>query len=367
MKSTILLLTSLILSISSCTNEKYAKFASDKIWVDIDGNRINAHGGGILEFEGKYYWFGTYLVERSKKNESDEGVSCYSSKNLKDWKFEGLVLQTVEDEISPLSRGCIIERPKVIHNKMTGKFVMWFHHELEGEGYSSALTALAVSDKITGPYKYRKSFRPNAGIWPLNYPDSLKVTFNADINLLKHEGKEKKELISNGYFLHRDFELGQMSRDMTLFIDSDDKAYHIHASENNQTIHISELTDDYTDFTSNYIRVLPGEANEAPAVIKYNDEYYMISSACTGWKPNLARSAIATNMMGNWENLGNPTIGTPQQISTTFGSQSTYIIKVNNEFILMADKWNPSAIQKSEYVWLSLQFKNKNPIITQFD
>ena len=362
-----LLLISLILSISACKNEKYSHFASEKLWVDINGNQINAHGGSILKFEGFYYWFGTYLIERSKKDESDEGISCYSSADLKNWTFEGLVLQTVENKLSPLTRGCIIERPKVIHNKMTGEFIMWFHHELKGEGYSSALTALAVSDKITGPYEYKKSLRPNAKTWPLNYPDSLKTQFKNKTNLLDFEGKKKKELIVNGYFLQRDFDIGQMSRDMTLFVDTDEKAYHIHSSENNQTIHISELTDDYMNFTGKYIRVLPGEANEAPAIVKNNDKYYMVSSGCTGWKPNPARAAMSTEIMGIWENLGNPINGTQQQISTTFNSQSTHIIKIKNKYILMADRWNPSEIQKSEHLWLSLQFKNEKPIITQFD
>jgi len=367
MRFTFLLIIILTLSISACRNKSYPNLASEKLWVDINGNRINAHGGGILKFEGKYYWFGTYLVERSRKNESDEGVSCYSSVDLKNWKFEGLVLQTVDDKLSPLSRGCIIERPKVIHNKMTGKFVMWFHHELKGEGYSSALTALAVSDKITGPYEYKKSFRPNAKTWPLNYPDSLKTSFKNKISLLNVEGEKKKGLIVNGFFLRRDFEIGQMSRDMTLFVDTDEKAYHIHSSENNQTIHISELTDDYMDFTGKYIRVLAGEANEAPAIVKNNDKYYMISSGCTGWKPNPARSASSTKMMGDWKNIGNPIDGTQQQIATTFNAQSTHIIKMKDGYILMADKWTPSEIQKSEHLWLSLQFKNEKPIITQFD
>ena len=31
-----------------------------------------------------------------------------------------------------------MERPKVIYNKQTGKFVMWFHLELKGRGYGPA-------------------------------------------------------------------------------------------------------------------------------------------------------------------------------------------------------------------------------------
>ena len=29
-------------------------------WYDTDGNVINAHGGGLLFHEGRYYWYGEY-------------------------------------------------------------------------------------------------------------------------------------------------------------------------------------------------------------------------------------------------------------------------------------------------------------------
>ena len=83
-------------------------------------------------------------------------MSCYSSTDLLNWKNEGLVLKVINDTASILNPGCVIERPKVLFNKKTGKFVMWFHHELKGQGYNAALTGVAVSDNITGPYKYIK-------------------------------------------------------------------------------------------------------------------------------------------------------------------------------------------------------------------
>jgi hypothetical protein len=36
--------------------------------------------------------------------------------------------------------------------KKTGKFVMWFHLRVEDQGYKAALTGVAVSDHVTGPY-----------------------------------------------------------------------------------------------------------------------------------------------------------------------------------------------------------------------
>lgn len=48
---------------------------------------INAHGGGILLFDSKYYWFGEH---RPAKGFSTEvGVTCYSSTDLCNWRYEG--------------------------------------------------------------------------------------------------------------------------------------------------------------------------------------------------------------------------------------------------------------------------------------
>ncbi|HZY26311.1 MAG TPA: beta-glucanase, partial [Bacteroidales bacterium] len=145
-----------------------------QIWPDNQGRHINAHGGAIIYFNDTYYWFGEYRLPRTEKDKSRYGVSCYSSKDLLNWKNEGLALKVISDSASLLNPGCVIERPKVIHNDKTGQFVMWFHHELKGEGYKAALTGVAVSDNITGPYIYIRSLRPNAGVWPLNFPEEFK-------------------------------------------------------------------------------------------------------------------------------------------------------------------------------------------------
>lgn len=110
---------------------------SGLIWPDTEGKHINAHGGGILFFNNTYYWFGESRLPRSEKDRSRYGVSCYSSKDLMNWKNEGLALRVINDTASMLLPGCVIERPKVIYNKKTGKFVMWFHHELKGQGYKA--------------------------------------------------------------------------------------------------------------------------------------------------------------------------------------------------------------------------------------
>jgi len=123
----------------------------------------------------------------------------------------------------------------------------------------------------------------------------------------------------------RDFSGGQMARDMTLFVDIDGSAYHIYASEANGTMHISKLSDDYLKPTGKYDRIFAGRFHEAPALMKWHEKYFLISSDCSGWAPNAARISVAENIFGPWEELGNPCLGPGELVANTFNSQSTFI------------------------------------------
>lgn len=344
-------------------------FKPGQLWLDNNGVHINAHGGGFIYFNDTYYWFGEHKTKGEAGNKANVGVHCYSSKDLYNWKDEGIALSVSKDPNSLIVEGCIIERPKVIYNAKNKQFVMWFHHELKGKGYDAAMTGLAVSDKVTGPYNYLKSINPNKGKWPLHHPDSLKsIDYNLDS--IKLWSKEWVEASRNGAFLKRDFERGQMARDMTLFVDDGGTAYHIYSSEENQTLHVSELNEDYTDFTGKYTRVLVGKANEAPAIFKRGEKYYMFSSGLSGWKPNAARSAVADHPLGPWSALGNPCRGSEEEVSKTFYSQSTFILPVQGKqdsYIFMADRWTPENAIDGRYIWLPIEFEEDKPIIKWHD
>ena len=336
-----------------------------EIWTDTEGNHINAHGGGIIFYNDTYYWFGEYRLPRGEKDRSRYGVSCYSSKDLINWKNEGLALPVINDTASLLKPGCVIERPKVIYNKKTGKFVMWFHHELKGQGYKAAMTGVAVSENITGPYKYIHSLRPNAGIWPVNFPEEFKKSKDGETNL-KSWSDPWKVAVKEGLFVRRDYAGGQMARDMTIFVDKDGKAYHVHSSEENMTLHFSELTDDYLDFTGRYYRVLPGDSNEAPAVFFAKGNYYMITSGTTGWKPNAARLSVSKKLSGEWKTIGNPCRGNENENKITFGSQSTQILPVQGKkdsFIYIGDRWTPENLATSPHIWLPIEWEKGLPVI----
>jgi len=355
----------LIVGLLSCKQDNVLtnSFNPGKLWLDTNGEHINAHGGGFLYDDNTYYWYGEHKISGKNGNKAVVGVRVYSSKDLYNWNNEGVALSVSDDRDSKLIKGCTIERPKVIYNKKTNKFVMWFHHELKDQGYKAALTGVAVSDHVTGPFKYIDSFRIHAGVLPQNFTEE--DFENAEI-ISNRNDENWKDKVINGAFFKRDFEGGQMSRDMTLFVDDDQTAYHITASEENQTLLISKLSEDYLSLTQEYVRVFPGGRNEAPAIFKKDGKYFMFSSGLTGWKPNPAKLAVSNSMMGNWKALGNPCKGTEEEKKTTFWSQSTYVIPVqgkNDAFIFAADRWQPENPIDGRYVWLPIRFENNVPFL----
>ena len=165
-----------------------------------------------------------------------------------------------------------------------------------------------------------------------------------------------------------------MAKDMTLFVDDDGKAYHIFSSEENATLHISQLSDDYQDCAGKWVRVLDYLWHEAPAICKHDGRYWMISSHCTGWNPNEARSAVADSIWGPWKELGNPCVGpTPSKRlgpQLTFGGQSTFILPVHGRsgaFIAMFDIWRPEDHINGGYAWLPIRFSKERLSIEWHD
>ena len=340
-------------------------FHPGQLWLDDRGMPINAHGGGILYHEGTYYWFGEHKIEGEAGNVAHVGVRGYSSQDLYHWTGEGVALWVSDDPDSDIAKGCILERPKVIRNPKTGKFVMYFHLELKGQGYGAARTGIAVADRPAGPYSFVRSLRPNAGQWPLNVrpeqksPEAIAAARAAGDQFPGGPDEKTKQYNILGAHV----EGGQMSRDMTLFVDDDGKAYQIYASEHNSTLHIAELTDDYLGYSGKYVRVFEHRWMEAPAICKRKGKYYLLASGCTGWTPNAARSAVADSIWGPWTELGNPCEGTNPANGLgpdkTFGGQSTFILPVQGKedaFIALFDIWRPENAIDGRYAWLPMTF-----------
>jgi hypothetical protein len=353
---------------------QYHSFRPGELWLDDHGVPINAHGGGVLFHDGVYYWFGEHKIAGEAGNAAHVGVHVYSSTDLYHWNDEGIALAVSDDPASPITRGCILERPKVIFNPRTKKFVMWFHLEPKAAfDYSGAMSGVAVADHVTGPFGFVAGFRPNAGVWPENVPAESQRELSPEeaayVARLDCPGGPLPYYPKHLLF-RRDFSGGQMARDQTLFVDDDGAAYHLYASEDNGTLHLSRLSGDYLSPAGKFIRVLPGRFNEAPALMKWHGRYFLFASGCTGWAANQARLLAADSLWGNWEELGCPCLGPGEQVTNTFNSQSTFILPVpgrTDAFIFMADRWNPANAMDGRYVWLPIEFRHNVPVIAWRD
>jgi beta-xylosidase len=302
-------------------------FAPGEIWNDTAGQPIQAHGGGILYDRGRYYWFGENkqgpTIEVGGVMRVDAiGIACYSSPDLINWQNEGLVLPAVlykpEHDLAPSK---VVERPKAIYNQRTRTYVMWIH--VDTADYAYAQAGVAISSTPIGPYRYLGSIAP----------------------------------------------CGTDCRDLTLFQDDDGYAYLIFASEYNRNITIARLAGDYLSvqdaFTKNFSAPRRSEGREAPAMFKHAGKYYIITSGCTSWETNAAECAVASSPFGPWHVLGNPCTG--QQAEHTFDSQGTFVLPVpgyEDAFLFLADRWHPSNLSDSRYVWLPLQMNAGIPSIT---
>lgn len=268
------------------------------------GGPVHAHGGGMIEVDGYYYWFG----ENRHPDNRFQYVSVWRSSDLRNWQLRNHVLtQASHPELEVAN----IERPKVIYNEATGQYVMWMHKE-NGVDYGEARAAVAVSDTVDGDYTYQGSFRP--------------------------------------FGTH-------MSRDITAFVDDDGTGYMISAANENFDLHIYRLTADYTQVAELVANPWPGGHREAPAMFKRNGVYFLLTSGATGWSPNQAQYATATSITGPWSGMRN--VGD----AATFGSQPAYVLPVQGSqgtsYLYLGDRWAGAwggPVLDSRYVWLPLEF-----------
>jgi len=283
-----------------------AQIIPGAVWRDDRGRPIQAHGGGITPVGGTYYWFGE---DRARDNDpAQRCVSCYSSTDLVHWTFRRQALRVTDPE--GFGPDWILERPKVFANAQTGKFVMYLHVDgrmpgLEGN-YRLARVGVAVADRIDGPYRYLRSFRP----------------------------------------------LGMESRDIGQFVDDDGAAYLIFESRPTRSFVIARLSADYLGVDTLVCQV--GASLEGGAIVHYQGLYYAIGSHLTGWNPNPNVYASAPSLAGPWtgfENLAPPA-------ANTYGSQSSFLLKVTGAqattVIYLGDIWKPDELWDSRYLWMPL-------------
>ena len=330
-----------------------------ELWLDNNCSHINAHAGSFLFHGGVWYWYGEHKIDGWDGRLAFVGVHVYTSKDFRHWQDAGIALSVNDDPASPICRGCRIERPKVIYCRRSGKFVMYFHST--DDKHTIAKCGVAVSDSPLGKFEFLYAERPDRQVWPLDVTlqdkDEESIRFTTAQNYIINRECEEAFKMN---ILGRDFANGQMSRDQTLFVDDDQTAYHIYASEQNSTLHISRLTADYLHHDKCFTRAFHKRWMEAPVIFKHDRRYYLFMSGCTGWTPNAARGAWADNIMGPWHEFGNPCTGSDENTGTdketTFGCQGACAVKLNGVQYIMLDRWNMENFIDSRYCLLKVKF-----------
>ena len=160
-----LLLTTLA-SAAAATPES-ATISSGGIFKAVGGKPVHAHGAGIILPDshpagkgGMYYMVGA--TQKTQPGWLSEGINMYSSTDLQHWKFEHEIFRNTSIT-TPLPEGEIpyyrIERPKVIYNAMTKKYVMYFH--LDSNGFKMGMVGVCTCDTVAGDYTFVDGFQPD--------------------------------------------------------------------------------------------------------------------------------------------------------------------------------------------------------------
>lgn len=107
------------------------------------------------------------------------GVRCYASCDLYNWEDKGIIIPPEpDDETSSLHPTSYMDRPHIIYNARTKKFVCWL--KIMNKDNTQSETVL-TADHILGPYtKVREGLRPlgmSAGDFDLAVADDGKAYY----------------------------------------------------------------------------------------------------------------------------------------------------------------------------------------------
>ncbi|WP_405512409.1 RICIN domain-containing protein [Streptomyces canus] len=292
-------------------------FTTGAARTDQNGNALQLHGLGIIKVGSTWYGFGEDKTGETSADTSFQDITCYTSTDLANWTYQAQALS--RQSSGDLGPSRVVERPKVIYNASTSTYVMYMH--IDSTNYSEAKVGVATSSTPCGPYTYRGSFRP----------------------------------------------LGNLSRDLGLFQDTDGTGYLLSEDRNNG-LRIDKLSADYLSVDS-AVTVLGGSGSssvEAPAMVKVNGMYYVFGSHLTGWSLNDNIYATATSLGGPWSSFRN--FAAPG--THTYGSQTANVITVQGSsgtsYLYAGDRWNTSDLGSSKLIWLPMTIRGTTVNVGQY-
>lgn len=291
----------------------FDRICPGRVWLDTEGARIQAHGGGVLFVDGWYYWYG----ENKEYTDWGEklwhwGVRCYRSQDLYNWEPLGVIIPPQPDDpTSSLHPTSKMDRPHIVYNAKTKKFVCWLKIMEKERQTITVLTA----DTLTGPYtEVKANWQP----------------------------------------------LGMSCGDFDLATDEDGRGYCYFEHPHTEMI-CAELSEDYADttgvYSTHFSGLFPPLTQEAPAHFIRDGKHYLFTSGTTGKFPNPSQLAVADSWHGPFRVLGDP--HPSDETHTSFHSQISCVLRVQGKkdlYIACADRWRPDQMQLP-YAWYAEQFR----------
>lgn len=287
---------------------RYTSIRPGAEWLDTDGKPIQAHGFSVIYSpqDKCYYWYGEdkeRTVEGS--NVWTYGVRCYRSTDFYNWEDMGhLIMPDTADVHSPLHYSQGLDRPHIIRNPRTGKWVCWIKNLSDETQFYTILQA----DRFIGPYTV-----VNPGYKPNGYEGG-----DFDMYVDPKTGK--------GYIWwerpHWELMTAELNRDFTAV---SDKMAH------------------------NYVGQIPPYTREAPTHFERKGRHYLFSSGTSGYYPNESLLSIFTDYLGKYDSLGNP--HPSDSTHTSFFSQITDVVKIPGKkdlYVACADRWMPQIVDTHE-------------------
>ncbi|MDO4285038.1 MAG: family 43 glycosylhydrolase [Eubacteriales bacterium] len=276
-----------------------------QIWLDTDGKAIEAHGGSLFYEDGTFYWYG------ENKDHTDGvskvwtwGIKYYSSTDLYNWKYEGYLIEPEEeDESSMRHPHRRMDRPHIVYNRVSGKYVCWIKYSGE-----DACFGIFTADRFAGPYTaVREHFRP----------------------------------------------YGKKAGDFDLCVDEETGKGYLYFDSDHSGLLCAELTEDYLDVTEKTSLHFAGLhapfCREAPAHFIRNGLHYLLTSGMTGYVPNPSESAVGGDWHGPYEGQGDPHVNDDSRAS--FNSQISQVFRHPQKkdlYIALADRWVPDYVVTKE-------------------
>jgi hypothetical protein len=326
---------------------------NDTFWLDDAGNRIYSQSGDIAKFGDTYYWYGvrfqtgrTYADTGTTGGSTWEAITCYSSRDLVSWHYEGDILTRSQGTPRPPTGW--VARLGVVYNQNTDKYVLIS----QGSGI-----LFATGDTPTGVF-----------------------TVAGTQNNLKSLG-----CFSND------------TGDQTVFWDDDGTAYVVFCAngvtEPGQTaqpsppapatyrerdiVYVGKLNAEFTQVVE-VIQLYSGEGmgygrdggREANCMFKYNGKYYLAASDLHGWNSSSTWLMVGDSPLGPFKSLDNmPNKTTEMEGTKTNFSHVSQVsfyetdIPGGGMVIQAGDRWSNMAGNGIGYnQWAPVSFEGGVPV-----